>query len=415
MRLLWIKVGGLWPANTGGRLRSLHLLSELSRRHRLSLLTTHAPGEDPQGLRRRLPHCERIVSLPYAVPKWTSPRFPWVLLRSWLSPLPVDLWKCRVPALRREAARLMATQNIDLCIADFLVAMPNAPAPSPAPLVYFSHNVEYMIWRRLRDNERRGWRRALLELEWRKMRRAEAEACRRARLTLAVSPQDQAMLQDLAPRAAIRAIPTGVDVEYFAPRDEPVDENELAYVGSMDWQPNEDGVLHFIDAILPIIRRARPRATLTVVGRNPSERLRRAADAAGVRVTGTVEDVRPYLAAAAAMVVPLRVGGGTRLKIFEGLAMGKAVVSTAIGAEGLPLEDGVHFLRADRPEDFAAAALRLLDDGALRRRLGEAGRRLVEERYGWGRVALQFEDLLEGALEGPIAAGPAVSAAPLNE
>jgi glycosyltransferase involved in cell wall biosynthesis len=413
MRLLWIKVGGLWPANTGGRLRSLHLLSELSRRHRLTLLTTHAPDEDPQGLRRRLPHCERIVSLPYAVPKWTSPRFLLMLLGSWLSPLPVDLWKCRVPALRREAARLMAAQAIDLCVADFLVAMPNVPVPT-APVAYFSHNVEYMIWRRLRDHERRLWRRALLEIEWRKMRRAEAEACRRARLTLAVSPQDQALLQALAPRAAIRAIPTGVDVDYFAPRAASEREDELVYVGSMDWQPNEDGVLHFIDAILPLIRRARPNAALTVVGRNPSERLRRAAEAAGVRVTGTVDDVRPHLAAAAVMVVPLRVGGGTRLKIFEGLAMGKAVVSTAIGAEGLPLEDGVHFLRADVPEPFAAAVLRLLDDPELRRRLGEVGRRLVEERYAWPRVALEFEDLLEGALNEPVTAPP-VSAAPLND
>jgi glycosyltransferase involved in cell wall biosynthesis len=414
MRLLWIKVGGLWPANTGGRLRSLHLLAELSRRHRLTLLTTHAPGEDPQGLRRRLPHCERIVSLPYAVPKWTSPRFLLMLLGSWLSPLPVDLWKCRVPALRREAARLMAVQGIDLCVADFLVAMPNVPVPAAAPVAYFSHNVEYMIWRRLCDNERRPWRRALLEIEWRKMRRAEAEACRRARLTLAVSPQDRVLLRALAPHAVIRAIPTGVDVDYFAPCAAPVREDELVYVGSMDWQPNEDGVLHFIDAILPVIRRTRPRSALTVVGRNPSERLRRAAAAAGVHVTGTVEDVRPYLAAAAVMVVPLRVGGGTRLKIFEGLAAGKAVVSTAIGAEGLPLEDGVHFLRADEPESFAAAVLRLLDDPELRRRLGGAGRRLVEERYAWSQVALEFEDLLEGALNEPVTAPP-ISAAPLKD
>jgi glycosyltransferase involved in cell wall biosynthesis len=183
----------------------------------------------------------------------------------------------------------------------------------------------------------------------------------------------------------------------------------------MDWQPNEDGVLHFIDAILPLVRRARPRAALTVVGRNPGERLRRAAEAAGVRVTGTVEDVRPHLGAAAVMVVPLRVGGGTRLKIFEGLAMGKAVVSTAIGAEGLPLEDGVHFLCADRPEVFAAAVLRLLDDAGLRRRLGAAGRRLVEERYGWPRVALAFEDLLEGALNDAAPAAAPLSAASFND
>lgn len=272
-----------------------------------------------------------------------------------------------------------------------------------------------MIWQRLRDNETRAWRRTLLEVEWRKMRRAEAEACRRARLTLAVSPQDRELLAQLAPQAEIRDIPTGVDIDYFAPSSVIERADSLVYVGSMDWQPNEDGVLYFLEHILPLIRRQRPQARLTVVGRNPSERLRRAAALAGVRVTGTVDDVRLYLAAAAVMVVPLRVGGGTRLKIFEGLAMGKAVVSTAIGAEGLPLEDRVHFLSADQPAAFAAAVVGLLQDEVLRRRLGQAGRRLVVERYSWRRVALAFEGLLETALNQPVPGDHQISAAPLNE
>lgn len=407
MRILWVKVGGLWPPNTGGRLRSFHLLAELSRRHRVTLLTTHFPEEDPQALREQLPRCERIISIPYAIPKRNSARFPLILLRSWFSSLPADLWKCRVPALRREAARLAAARAVDLIVADFLVAVPNVPLAGAVPVVYFAHNVEHVIWKRLRDNARRAWRRALLEIEWRKMRRYEAETCRRARLTVAVSPQDRDVFAALAPSTEVCAVPTGVDVSYFIPNGMPESPDHLVYVGSMDWYPNEDAILYFMDAILPRIRRERPAVSLTVVGRNPSTRLRQAAARAGVHVTGTVEDVRVFVADAAVIVVPLKIGGGTRLKIFEALAMGKAVVSTTVGAEGLPLIDGTHFVRADEPAEFARAVIALLRDPVRRRELGMAGRRLVEERYAWAQVAAEFETFMEAAgdpMEEPCAA-----------
>jgi glycosyltransferase involved in cell wall biosynthesis len=158
----------------------------------------------------------------------------------------------------------------------------------------------------------------------------------------------------------------------------------------MDWHPNEDAMLYFIDAILPLIRREIPEAALTVAGRNPSARLLAAASAARVHVTGTVADVRPYIERAAVYVVPLRVGGGTRLKIFEALAMGKAVVSTVIGAEGLPLEDGTHLLRADTPATFAAAVVALLRNKSRRDSLGRNGRSLVEQQFAWPKIARDF-------------------------
>lgn len=352
----------------------------------------------------QLPCCERVVSIPHELPKWNSARFALNLLRSWFSPLPVDLWKCRVAALRCEIANLAATQAIDLCVADFMVAVPNVPLAGPVPVVYFAHNVEYMIWKRLCDNESRAWRRALLGIEWRKMRRCEAATCRDARLTVAVSPQDRDALATLAPGAEVRAVPTGVDIDYFAPDDDAETPDHLVYMGSMDWHPNEDAVEYFIDAILPRIRRERPAVTLTVVGRNPSRRLQRLAAQAGVHVTGTVDDVRTFVATAAVVVVPLRVGGGTRLKIFEALAMGKAVVSTTVGAEGLPLVDGTHWIRADEPVSFAEAVVTLLRDSAHRRRLGAAGRRMVEERYSWAQVATEFEALIETVGHQPVAA-----------
>lgn len=399
MRILWIKVGGLWPLNTGGRLRSFHIIAELSRRHQVTLLTTHAPAEGLETLAGKLPQCERVISFPYAAPKWRSARFPLMLLRSWFSSLPVDLWKHRVSRLRREVARMLKDEAVDVCVADFLFAVPNVPRSRRVPIVFFAHNVEHMIWKRLCQTEPRMWRRTLLELEWRKMRRYEAKACRQAKLTVAVSPADRDLLAANAPGSNSCAIATGVDIAYFTPCRIPEEPAHLVFTGSMDWRPNEDAILYFMDAILPAIRHEIPDVSLTVVGRNPSLQLRKEAGKAGVEVTGTVEDIRPHVARAAVYVVPLRIGGGTRLKIFEALAMGKAVVSTTIGAEGLPLTHGEHFLQADDPAAFARAVVLLLHDPALRRRLGVAGRRLVEERYSWSQVALEFEARCKETLE----------------
>ena len=394
MRLIWVKVGGLWPVNTGGRIRSFHMLRELSRRHHVTLLTTHAPSEDLGALEAALPQCE-VVSVPWALAKRGSARFALALVGSWLSSLPVDLYKARVPALGRELARRLEGGGVDLVVADFLLAAPNVTRAVTPPTVLFAHNVEHVIWQRMREVERRAWRRALLALESRKMRRYEALACARARLTIAVSDADRRLLAAVAPSARVSAVPTGVDVDYFAPDGVAEVPGRLVFTGSMDWYPNEDGIVHFIEAVLPRVRREVPAAALTVVGRNPSPRLRAAAEAAGVHVTGLVDDVRPHMAEAAVYVVPLRIGGGTRLKIFEALAMAKAVVSTAIGAEGLPLTPGRDFLQADDPAAFARAVTSLLRDPARRRAVGSAGRRLVEERYSWPKVVDEFENQCE--------------------
>jgi glycosyltransferase involved in cell wall biosynthesis len=398
--LLWIKVGGLWPLNTGGRLRSFHILAELSRTHRVTLLTTHGPDDDPEGLAAALPHAARVISVPHRIPKQGSGRFVAAVARSWLSPQPVDIWKCAAPAVRRHAAQMIGAGGVDLCVADFLAAVPNVPRAPRVPVVLFAHNVEHRIWQRLTCVEPRVWRRLPLEIEWRKMRRYEARACAWADLTLAVSDVDRAALSALAPAARVDAIPTGVDTTYFAPNARHEHPARLVFTGSMDWYPNEDAMLHFIETVLPRVRARVPGATLTIVGRRPAAHLRAVARAAGsVEVTGTVDDVRPFVAEAAVYVVPLRIGGGTRLKIFEALAMGKAVVSTTIGAEGLPLVPAEHFIQADDPVAFADAVAALLASPDRRQALGARGRALVEEKYSWPQVAREFAGRCEEVLD----------------
>jgi len=395
MRILWVKLGGLWPLTAGGRLRSFHMLSELSRRHQVTLLTTHGPGEDPDGLTANLPNAQRVISFPHTIPKPGSVHFIIATQRSWLSSLPVDLWRWQVPAVRRAAAAMFASNSVDLCVADFLSSTPNLDLRGSVPTVLFEHNVEHLIWKRLALVEPRWFRHALLHLEWRKMRRYEARVCAQADLTVTVSPEDKDLLKSLSPEATVASVSTGVDTAYFVPPTADEVPGRLVFTGSMDWYPNEDAILHFVSTILPRIRHALPKVSMAVVGRNPSRRLRDAARSAGILVTGTVPDVRPYVAEAEVYVVPLRIGGGTRLKIFEALAMAKAVVSTSVGAEGLPVTPGHDFLQADAPADFADAVVSLLRSPARRRSIGAAGCQLVQARYSWEQVTRDFESLCE--------------------
>ena len=359
----------------------------------MTLVTTHGPGDDAEGLARQLPDCHQVVSIPYDVPKRGSSSFPLTVARSWLSSYPVDLWKWRLEEVRSLVLDIAGREQIDLLVSDFLFAAPNVPLGGTVPVVLFEHNVEYLIWKRLCALERNPLKRLLLEIEWRKLRARESDLCRSADLTIAVSGEDRTRLQSMAPGARVGDIPTGVDTSYFTPAGRAQIPGRLVFSGSMDWHPNEDAVIYFGEEILPAIRERVPDASFAIVGRNPTGTLRDAAARLGMVVTGTVDDVRPYLDEAAVYVVPLRAGSGTRMKIFEALGMAKAVVSTTVGAEGLALTDGKEFIAADDPRDFASAVVHLLHDQAHREALGQAGRALVVERYSWDQVAHAFEKL----------------------
>jgi glycosyltransferase involved in cell wall biosynthesis len=389
-------MGGLWPSTTGGRVRSLQIISALSRRHRVTLVTTHGPGDDPEGLARQLPDCHQVVSIPYDVPKRGASTFPLTVARSWLSSYPVDLWKWRVGDVRERVQALLEKERVDVVVSDFLFAAANVPLEGTVPVVLFEHNVEYLIWKRLSMLERNPIKKVLFEIEWRKLRHKEAQLCSRADLTIAVSEEDRARLAVMSPGAKTGAIPTGVDTNYFAPAGGPEIPARLVFSGSMDWHPNEDAVIYFGESILPKIREKVPGASFAIVGRNPTQKLRDAAERLGMIVTGTVDDVRPFLDEAAVYVVPLRAGSGTRMKIFEALGMAKPVVSTTLGAEGLALIDQKQFIAADDSDEFAAAVVHLLHNEARRHELGQAGRSLVVERYSWDQVAREFEALCEG-------------------
>jgi len=299
--------------------------------------------------------------------------------------------------MRDAIAHAVRDRQIDLLVCDFLVPAVNVPVGLGIPAVLFQHNVEAAIWTRRAQVARSFAWRAYLAEQSRRMHAFERQECRRFDHVIAVSEVDRDTFQNKYGVAQVSAIPTGVDVDFFRPSSPAATASrEIVFVGSMDWMPNVDGVAWFVTDILPLVRRHIPDASLAIVGRDPTRTVRElAVRVPGVTVTGTVQDVRPYLERCAVAVVPLRVGGGTRLKIFEAMAMEKAVVSTHVGAEGLPVTDGKEILLADDPPAFAAAVVSLLQDRAMARGLGEAAAMRVRSDFGWAAVTQQFTTLCQ--------------------
>jgi glycosyltransferase involved in cell wall biosynthesis len=275
----------------------------------------------------------------------------------------------------------------------------NLPAALPCPGVLFTHNVESEIWRRHAETRAGQLSGALYRQQYRRMLAFERQALARFDGALAVSDADRETFGRLYPGAArgpIDVIPTGVDTGFFTPSSatSASSDHSIVFTGSMDWLPNEDAMQFFCADVLRRIQSAVPDAVLSIVGRAPTPAVQRLAQMHGVRVTGRVDDVRQYLHDAAVFVVPLRIGGGTRLKIFEAMAAGKAVVSTTVGAEGLDVTPDEHLLIADAAPAFADAVVQLLRNSDRRRLLGEAARALVLAKYDWAAVAGRLEDAL---------------------
>ena len=393
MKIIWVKAGGLVPPDSGGKIRSFHLAKELAKNHEVTLFSFHVaePNDEHHTL---APPFHQVVTHPLNVS--TGRGFGEALgyLAHFFSPLPHSFSKYCRPEVAGHLREVLAAGKYDVILCDFVNAAGVVPFDIGLPVVIFTHNVEAMIWKRHWEVAANPIWKFVFKREYEKMRAAELDYLRRSKHVLTVSDTDTAFFATDIDPAKLTTIPTGVDVDYFQPADgeEP---DSLVFTGSMDWMPNEDGILYFVETILPLIRKQRPTAKLWVVGRKPGRKIQALAEAdPGIEVTGRVEDIRPYIAKGAVYVVPLRVGGGTRLKIFEAMAMGKAVVSTAIGAEGLPVNSGADIVLADQPNHFADAVCRLLGSPEERKLIGDAARRLVEEKYSWGAVARHVESVL---------------------
>jgi sugar transferase (PEP-CTERM/EpsH1 system associated) len=392
---LWLKTELLHPVDKGGKIRTYNILKELKRDHHITYLALDDGSADVAAREQAHEYCHELVCVPHQQREKFSSGFYGELLLNLASPLPYAIKKYESASMRRQLAERVNDHDVVIC--DFLPPAINVPRGLQCPSILFQHNVEAMIWKRHFEVQANPLKKIYLRQQWRKMKRFEKEMCRRFDAVIAVSAEDREQMRDEYAVDAVFDVPTGVDTDFFSPSGkENVDPHNVVFTGSMDWLPNEDAIRYYTEQILPLVQRSIPDATLTVVGRNPYPSLLELSRRnPSIIVTGRVEDVRPYMERAAAYVVPLRIGGGTRLKIFEAMAMEKAIVSTTVGAEGLPITDGRELRIADTPETFAASVVDLLTRPETAKQLGLEAGRIVRERFGWNGVAKRFSEICE--------------------
>jgi glycosyltransferase involved in cell wall biosynthesis len=396
MKILWVKAGILFPPDTGGRRRTLGMLREIQRAGH----SVHYLGLKPATL-SVLPeeNADSYANLkewtPSHEPARGSARFLLALAANYLlTRRPYVLDRYRSPTWEKRIAE--ASIDSDLVVCDFLTPALNfGKRPSSPPAVLFQHNIESQIWKRLADSAGNPVKRFYLRDQERRMWKAEKTLSARFDGVITVSPEDSAFCRDRYHLSHVLGeVPTGVDVSAFQPPASPPQSPVIGFLGSMDWQPNIEGVHWLVRHVLPRIRRQIPDARLKIIGRNPpSSILGLTTSDPAIEVTGTVAEVQPHVHQCSLIAVPLLAGGGTRIKIYEAMAMGVPVVSTTIGAEGLPLTPGSDILIADAPEAFGSAIVSLLSDTDRAADIASRARHRMESEFSWAAAATRFIDL----------------------
>lgn len=408
MKTLWVNSNFMHPTTKGGQIRTLEMLRHLHRWHEIHYVAIENPAQ-PEGPARAHEYSHKAYPFKYRIPDKTSPAFYAELARGLFSPTPVAVERFNPPGMRAFLEDLIRRERFDCAVVDHLA--PTSYFPDLPHAIFFQHNVETVIWRRHVEHAPDPLRRAYFKLQADRMYRYERRVSQASGHIVAVSQTDAGEMRRLFDVTRVTEIPTGVNIEYFLPPDDSArsvggvgasacqgersSPADLVFVGSMDWLPNVDGVLHFVRQILPLIRKHRPDTTLAIVGRTPPPKIAQlAAEDPRIQVTGTVPDIRPYLWNSAVAVVPLRIGGGTRLKIYEAMAAKIPVVSTTIGAEGLSVNPPHDIRIADTPEHFASQCLELLGSPEIRACVSQTAWEMVNSHFSWEHVARCFENIM---------------------
>ncbi|HEX4425999.1 MAG TPA: glycosyltransferase family 4 protein [Terriglobales bacterium] len=394
MRIVWVKANKLLPVSSGGDIRSYNIARQLASHHELTFLSYYDGQPDAayeQELNRRFPGAVSVCtgkesnstlargfdyvsrlpnSAPYAVSRFASAK------------------------VREQLKTWFQERRFDVAVCDFLDAAVNFPEKPGIPTVLFQHNVESEIWRRHAETASNPLRRSMYKMEFARMLRYEQEIVERYRHVIAVSEHDKSLMMNWVDTSRVSVVPTGVDLEQYRPDASAFPTEPLVmFVGAMDWEPNIDAMEYFCGEIWPLVVAEVPGAKFRIVGRNPDKRVQKLASKS-VEVTGTVASVVDHLRQAAAVIVPLRIGGGTRLKIYEAMAMGKAIVSTSVGAEGLDVHHGRDIVLAEDAKIFAESIVGFLLDRELRSRYEQAAAALAAQ-YGWPAIGDKFGKVLE--------------------
>ena len=398
-KLLFVSPRFLFPMDQGGKIRSGNILRAMRGQAFDVTLVSPAPADHHRYAEDTALACDRFA--------WWAETPPSRIRRTLAlgSRLPVAAATDR-SAAGRSVIRDALAERPDVVVVDFPHADVLMPDRIAAASVMFTHNVEAEIFQRHVSRARGLWKLVWVD-QSRKMARLEQRSLSRYDTVIAVSQRDRDALAERYDLASVEAIETGVDLDFFAMNpaeaapDPGSDGGTLVFTATMSWAANVDGIHFLLDEVFPLLLRDRPRIQAVIIGRNPpaslSDKIRQRG--LNVHLRGFVEDIRPHVAQANVYVIPLFVGSGTRIKAFEAMAMGRPVVSTTLGIEGLAVTDGENFLRADDAEAFARSILALLADASMRVRIAGAARRLMEERFSWSRVGRQFEAICLRTLE----------------
>lgn len=385
-----------YPPTSGKRIRTLNLTLRLARRHRLTYVCHRNADADEarQAADFFAEHGIETIVVDRAVPAKSGPRFYLRLAANLLSPLPYSVASHKSRALRQALAELARTRRVDVWHCEWTPYAEMLDGIVAARRLVMTHNVESVIWQRYHETETHPLRRWYIGRQWRKFQRFERRVLGTVERTVAVSDTDaQRFRQDFGV-SRVDVVENGVDTAYFQPQARRRESGRLLFLGSLDWRPNLDGVRLLLERVFPAVRAAEPSASLCLVGRNPPESLRQqAARIPGVELHGNVPDVRPYLADCGLLVVPLRIGGGSRLKILEALASGTPVVSTRVGAEGLCLEAGQDLTLVEDIDDLTGALIQAIRHPETIQAEAERGREKVLEHYDWDRLAERLEQV----------------------
>lgn len=411
MRILFLSQIVPYPPHGGVLQRGYNIVREIGRRNEVHLLAfvhpdvlgTPALVEESRAALQQ--HCARVEY--YRLWPKDSPRLGKLsYLWSGASRSPFSVIAHRSREFRTAIHRTLAAHPIDLVHYDTLALAQFMPPGRRTPSTLTHHNIESQLMARRAAKETNPLARLYLRNEAAKLRAYESAHCRDFDLNIVVSDADAQTLQSIVPGIHTQTVVNGVDVDYFRPAPAErgsTSEPALIYTGGMNMFANRDAVMYFLREIWPTVKAGMPAVRFYAVGQDPPEEvLRIAAADPQVIVTGYVDDIRPYVNRAAVYVVPLRVGGGTRLKVVDAMAMGKAIVSTRIGAEGIRVTEGRDVLLADEPQHFAETTLRLLRDPQARARLGAAARLLAEDAYSWDHVGAKLQGAYESITSGKV-------------
>jgi len=419
MRLIWFSHFVPFPPRGGAPQRSFNLLRRASRSHEIILVALNHAGETGQQIANSLKELKKycaeaeVWDLPY---RWKGRRWWAQLVASPFYRAPFGcqaVWSSNLNARWQDILRLHPDAFVHFDASDLALFI---PAAKNRKKVLNHHNCESAMAYRRAQKETNPLKRTYLWHQARKLAHVEREICHQFDVNLAVSESDARLLLSRSPAAHIHIVPNGTDTDYFTPSESAEDDNTLIFAGSLRWYPNISAVYFFMREVWPSVKQEQPTARLCVAGQFPSERLTRwLRQHRDVEVVASPEDIRPYVTRAAAFVCPILDGGGTRVKILDAMAMGKAIVSTSIGCEGLAVKHGESILIADSPSEFARDVVDILRNPALRKQLGRAGRSLVEKGYCWEVVGAKLEQAYRCTLDRSICQEPAVGRLAVNQ